>query len=157
MKREKDIKTEEDDDPKKKKEKVTEKVWLNPLSFSFSGCFGCLNLIVSVQVQPLSLEELLAKKKAEEEAEAKVRSTLRLTFKYLIPRLVCYSWIVLLCSFQPKFLSKAEREAEALKRREQETEERRRLMDEERKKRRVFQDMGRKMLGVSVNGSESLK
>ncbi|XP_062396706.1 probable ATP-dependent RNA helicase DDX23 [Sardina pilchardus] len=90
MKRERDLKKEDDeDDDKKKKDKV----------------------------QPLSLEELLAKKKAEEEAEAK-----------------------------PKFLSKAEREAEALKRREQETEERRRMVDEERKKRRVFQDIGRKMM-----------
>ncbi|XP_031421507.1 probable ATP-dependent RNA helicase DDX23 [Clupea harengus] len=90
MKRERGLKKEEDDDDaKKKKDKV----------------------------QPLSLEELLAKKKAEEEAEAK-----------------------------PKFLSKAEREAEALKRREQETEERRRTVDEERKKRRVFQDIGRKMM-----------
>uniref|UniRef100_A0A8P4GJL0 RNA helicase n=1 Tax=Dicentrarchus labrax TaxID=13489 RepID=A0A8P4GJL0_DICLA len=87
-------------------------------SNSFSGCyFGCLSCVVSVQAQPLSLEELLAKKKAEEEAEAK-----------------------------PKFLSKAEREAEAIKRREQQTEERRRLLEEERKKRRMFQDMGRKML-----------
>ncbi|XP_048879076.1 probable ATP-dependent RNA helicase DDX23 [Brienomyrus brachyistius] len=90
IKREKDVKREEEEEEdKKKKEKV----------------------------QPLSLEELLAKKKAEEEAEAK-----------------------------PKFLSKAEREAEAIRRREQETEERRRLLDEERKKRRVFQDIGRKML-----------
>uniref|UniRef100_A0AAR2J7C2 Probable ATP-dependent RNA helicase DDX23 n=1 Tax=Pygocentrus nattereri TaxID=42514 RepID=A0AAR2J7C2_PYGNA len=64
-----------------------------------------------------SLEELLAKKKAEEEAEAK-----------------------------PKFLSKAEREAEALKRREVIAEERRRQIDDERRKRRVFQDIGRKML-----------
>ncbi|KAA8590831.1 hypothetical protein FQN60_001774 [Etheostoma spectabile] len=88
-KRERDIKTEEEEDEKKKKEKV----------------------------QPLSLEELLAKKKAEEEAEAK-----------------------------PKFLSKAERESEALKRREQQTEERRRLLEDERKKRRMFQDMGRKMM-----------
>uniref|UniRef100_A0A7N8XP42 Probable ATP-dependent RNA helicase DDX23 n=1 Tax=Mastacembelus armatus TaxID=205130 RepID=A0A7N8XP42_9TELE len=71
----------------------------------------------SLSVQPLSLEELLAKKKAAEEAEAK-----------------------------PKFLSKTEREAEALKRREQQVEERKRLLEEERKKRRVFQDMGRKML-----------
>uniref|UniRef100_A0A8C2DZ15 Probable ATP-dependent RNA helicase DDX23 n=1 Tax=Cyprinus carpio TaxID=7962 RepID=A0A8C2DZ15_CYPCA len=69
------------------------------------------------KVQPLSLEELLAKKKAEEEAESK-----------------------------PKFLSKEEREAEAIKRREQQTEERRRQLDEERKKRRIFQDIGRKML-----------
>ncbi|KAL2103954.1 hypothetical protein ACEWY4_000822 [Coilia grayii] len=69
------------------------------------------------KVQPLSLEELLAKKKREEEAEAK-----------------------------PKFLSKAEREAEAIKRREVQVEERRRMLDEERKKRRVFQDIGRKMM-----------
>ncbi|KAI2649929.1 putative ATP-dependent RNA helicase DDX23 [Labeo rohita] len=89
IKREKDLKKEEEEEDEKKKEKV----------------------------QPLSLEELLAKKKAEEEAESK-----------------------------PKFLSKAEREAEAIKRREQVAEERRRQLDEERKKRRVFQDIGRKML-----------
>ncbi|XP_043304267.1 probable ATP-dependent RNA helicase DDX23 [Cervus canadensis] len=69
------------------------------------------------KAQPLSLEELLAKKKAEEEAEAK-----------------------------PKFLSKAKREAEALKRRQQEVEERQRMLEEERKKRKQFQDLGRKML-----------
>ncbi|GAB1299802.1 RNA helicase [Apodemus speciosus] len=69
------------------------------------------------KIQPLSLEELLAKKKAEEEAEAK-----------------------------PKFLSKAEREAEALKRRQQEVEERQKMLEEERKKRKQFQDLGRKML-----------
>ncbi|XP_056091284.1 probable ATP-dependent RNA helicase DDX23 [Rhinichthys klamathensis goyatoka] len=84
-----DVKKEEDEEDEKKKKKV----------------------------QPLSLEELLAKKKAEEEAESK-----------------------------PKFLSKAEREAEAIKRREQQTEERRRQVEDERKKRRVFQDIGRKML-----------
>ncbi|XP_051517766.1 probable ATP-dependent RNA helicase DDX23 [Myxocyprinus asiaticus] len=89
IKREKDGKKEEDDEDDKKKDKV----------------------------QPLSLEELLAKKKAEEEAESK-----------------------------PKFLSKAEREAEAIRRREQQTEERRKQLEEERKKRRVFQDTGRKML-----------
>ncbi|XP_016388471.1 probable ATP-dependent RNA helicase DDX23 [Sinocyclocheilus rhinocerous] len=89
IKREKDVKKEEEEENEKKKEKV----------------------------QPLSLEELLAKKKAEEEAESK-----------------------------PKFLSKAEREAEAIKRREQQTEDRRKQVDEERKKRRIFQDIGRKML-----------
>uniref|UniRef100_A0A2K6MBL9 RNA helicase n=1 Tax=Rhinopithecus bieti TaxID=61621 RepID=A0A2K6MBL9_RHIBE len=46
----------------------------------------------------------------------------------------------------PKFLSKAEREAEALKRRQQEVEERQRMLEEERKKRKQFQDLGRKML-----------
>ncbi|XP_067227299.1 probable ATP-dependent RNA helicase DDX23 [Chanodichthys erythropterus] len=89
LKRDKDVKKEEDEEDEKKKKKV----------------------------QPLSLEELLAKKKAEEEAESK-----------------------------PKFLSKAEREAEAIKRREQQTEERRKQVEDERKKRRVFQDIGRKML-----------
>ncbi|XP_003405802.1 probable ATP-dependent RNA helicase DDX23 [Loxodonta africana] len=69
------------------------------------------------KAQPLSLEELLAKKKAEEEAEAK-----------------------------PRFLSKAEREAEALKRRQLEVEERQKMLEEERKKRKQFQDLGRKML-----------
>uniref|UniRef100_A0A2K6RXH5 RNA helicase n=1 Tax=Rhinopithecus roxellana TaxID=61622 RepID=A0A2K6RXH5_RHIRO len=69
------------------------------------------------KAQPLSLEELLAKKKAEEEAEAK-----------------------------PKFLSKAEREAEALKRWQQVVEEQQRMFEEERKKRKQFQDLGRKML-----------
>uniref|UniRef100_A0A8K9XZT6 RNA helicase n=1 Tax=Oncorhynchus mykiss TaxID=8022 RepID=A0A8K9XZT6_ONCMY len=46
----------------------------------------------------------------------------------------------------PKFLSKAEREAEALKRRQQQTEERKNTIDEDRKKRRIFQDIGRKMM-----------
>lgn len=50
--------------------------------------------------------------------------------------------------WQPKFLSKAEREAEALRRRQQEVEERQRLLEEERKKRKQFQEMGRKMLGA---------
>lgn len=104
--------------------------------------------VVSVQVQPLSLEELLAKKKAEEEAEAKVRIPDINLFLFKPNIIFFFSFAFFFCSFQPKFLSKAEREAEALKRRELETEERRRLVDEERKKRRVFQDMGRKMLGV---------
>ncbi|TRZ01175.1 hypothetical protein DNTS_011049 [Danionella cerebrum] len=89
IKKEKDLKKEDEEEDDKKKEKAN----------------------------PLSLEELLAKKKAEEEAESK-----------------------------PKFLSKAEREAEAIKRRELVAEERRKQLDEERKKRRVFQDIGRKML-----------
>ncbi|XP_067009740.1 probable ATP-dependent RNA helicase DDX23 [Anabrus simplex] len=59
--------------------------------------------------EPLSLEELLAKKKAEEEARSK-----------------------------PKFLTKEERAAEALKRRQQEVEELRRKQEEERKKRSEF-------------------
>lgn len=114
-----------------------------------------LTSVISIQVQPLSLEELLAKKKAEEEAEAKVRMLMRFPFPFSRLTPVFYSFI-LLC-FQPKFLSKAEREAEALKRREQETEERRRLNDEERKKRRVFQDMGRKMMGVCQSLYYSLR
>uniref|UniRef100_A0A3Q2E848 Probable ATP-dependent RNA helicase DDX23 n=1 Tax=Cyprinodon variegatus TaxID=28743 RepID=A0A3Q2E848_CYPVA len=47
---------------------------------------------------------------------------------------------------KPKFLSRAEREAEAIKRREQQVEEKKRMIEEERKKRRMFQDLGRKML-----------
>ncbi|CAB1329394.1 unnamed protein product [Coregonus sp. 'balchen'] len=47
---------------------------------------------------------------------------------------------------KPKFLSKAEREAEALKRRQQQTEEKKKTIDEDRKKRRMFQDIGRKMM-----------
>lgn len=59
--------------------------------------------------EPLSLEELLSKKKAEEEARAK-----------------------------PKFLTKEERAAEALRKRQAEVEEMRRKADEERKKRQEF-------------------
>jgi hypothetical protein len=55
-------------------------------------------------------------------------------------------------SLQPKFLTKAEREAEAIKRREQQTEEKKKTIDEERKKRRVFQDTGRKMMGMCCHG-----
>ncbi|XP_018417392.1 PREDICTED: probable ATP-dependent RNA helicase DDX23 [Nanorana parkeri] len=69
------------------------------------------------KAQPLSLEELLEKKKKEEEAESK-----------------------------PKFLSKAEREAEALKRRQLQVEDRQKFIDEERKKRKQFQEQGRRML-----------
>ncbi|XP_040197123.1 probable ATP-dependent RNA helicase DDX23 [Rana temporaria] len=71
----------------------------------------------TTKVQPLSLEELLAKKKKEEEAESK-----------------------------PKFLSKADREAEALKRRRLEVEDRQKSIEEERKKRKQFQEQGRRML-----------
>ncbi|KAL4222559.1 DEAD (Asp-Glu-Ala-Asp) box polypeptide 23 [Mactra antiquata] len=63
---------------------------------------------------PLSLEELLAKKKAEEEALAK-----------------------------PKFLTKEERAAEALKRRQEQVEEQRRKIDEERKKQMEFLNKGK--------------
>lgn len=94
-------------------------------------------------MQPLSLEELLAKKKAEEEAESKVK------WFYIFMQISALHFFFLkhILLLQPKFLSKAEREAEAIKRREQQTEERRRQVEDERKKRRVFQDIGRKMLG----------
>ncbi|KAJ8897271.1 hypothetical protein PR048_002617 [Dryococelus australis] len=59
--------------------------------------------------EPLSLEELLAKKQAEEAARSK-----------------------------PKFLTKEERAAEALRKRQQEVDEIRRKTDEERKKRADF-------------------
>jgi len=64
---------------------------------------------VKEKVEPLSLEELLAKKRAEEEEKAK-----------------------------PKFLSKEERAALALKRRAEQVEEMRAKQDEERKKREDF-------------------
>ncbi|CAG0918159.1 unnamed protein product [Notodromas monacha] len=59
-----------------------------------------------VKKEPLSLEELLAKKKAEEEARSK-----------------------------PKFLTKAERQAEALRKRQEEVEAMRKKTEEERSKR----------------------
>ncbi|KAH6939648.1 hypothetical protein HPB50_020249 [Hyalomma asiaticum] len=59
--------------------------------------------------EPLSLEELMAKKKAEEDARSK-----------------------------PVFLTKEQRAAEALKRRQQEVQEQRQRMEEERKKRQQF-------------------
>ncbi len=102
------------------------------------------------QVQPLSLEELLAKKKAAEEAESKVKRFV-LIFMQMHSTAVVFSKHLFL--LQPKFLSKAEREAEAIKRREQLTEERRKQQDEERKNRRIFQDIGRKMLGERHDNS----
>lgn len=73
---------------------------------------------------------------------------LPLVFISLDEKVFFLSSLLKCCASQPKFLTKAEREAEALKRREKETEERRRLVEDERKKRRMFQDIGRKMLGV---------
>ncbi|CAK9305121.1 unnamed protein product [Gordionus sp. m RMFG-2023] len=58
---------------------------------------------------PLSLEEILAKKKADQEALSK-----------------------------PKFLSKEERAAEAIKRREQEVSEKKKVNDEVRKRQQLF-------------------
>jgi len=66
------------------------------------------------KVEPLSLEELLAKKKAEEAEKSK-----------------------------PKFLTKEERAAEALKRRAEKVEEIRRVQDEEKKKRDDFNKEGK--------------
>ena len=67
--------------------------------------------------EPLSLEELLAKKKAEEEEKAK-----------------------------PKFLTKEERAALALKRRAEQVEEMRRAQDEQKKMRDDFAKEGKKEL-----------
>ncbi|GBN17263.1 putative ATP-dependent RNA helicase DDX23 [Araneus ventricosus] len=64
-----------------------------------------------VKKEPLSLEELMAKRQAEEMARSK-----------------------------PVFLTKEQRAAEALKRRQQEVEEQRRRMDEERKIRMQFME-----------------
>uniref|UniRef100_T1J8Z4 Probable ATP-dependent RNA helicase DDX23 n=1 Tax=Strigamia maritima TaxID=126957 RepID=T1J8Z4_STRMM len=59
------------------------------------------------KVEPLSLEELIAKRKAEEDARSK-----------------------------PVFLTKEQRAAEAIKRRQQETEEKRKKIDDDRKRHR---------------------
>jgi len=68
-------------------------------------------------LEPLSLEELLASKKAEEEEKAK-----------------------------PKFLTKEQRMAEALRKRAEKVEEQRRVQDEEREKIREFQKEGKQEL-----------
>jgi len=70
--------------------------------------------VAKTKVEPLSLEELLAKKKAEEAEKSK-----------------------------PKFLTKEERAAEALKRRAEKVEEMRRVQDEEKKKREEFNKEGK--------------
>ena len=64
---------------------------------------------VTVKREPLSLEELLAKKKAEEEAKSK-----------------------------PKFLTKEERAAEAIRKRQEAVENLRKTQEEERTKRNAF-------------------
>lgn len=63
----------------------------------------------AIKKEPLSLEELLAKKKAEEEAKSK-----------------------------PKFLTKEERAAEALRKRQEEIDNLRKQQEEERSKRNAF-------------------
>lgn len=70
-----------------------------------------------VKVQPLSLEEMLAKKKAEEEAASK-----------------------------PKFITKEERVADALAKRQKEVDEKRKALEDLRKKQREIFDEGKKML-----------
>ncbi|XP_023215209.1 probable ATP-dependent RNA helicase DDX23 [Centruroides sculpturatus] len=68
-----------------------------------------------VKKEPLSLEELMAKKKAEEEARSK-----------------------------PVFLTKEQRIAEALQRRQQEVDEQKKRTEEERKMRMMFFDEAKK-------------
>ncbi|ROT67102.1 putative ATP-dependent RNA helicase DDX23, partial [Penaeus vannamei] len=70
-----------------------------------------------IKKEPLSLEEMVARKRAEEEALSR-----------------------------PKFLSKAERAAEALKRRQEEVEEMRKRQDDERKSREQMYQEGRREL-----------
>ncbi|XP_042890692.1 probable ATP-dependent RNA helicase DDX23 [Penaeus japonicus] len=70
-----------------------------------------------IKKEPLSLEEMVARKRAEEEALSR-----------------------------PKFLSKAERAAEALKRRQEEVEEMRKRQDDERKSRETMYQEGRREL-----------
>lgn len=70
-----------------------------------------------VKKEPLSLEELMAKKKAEEEARSK-----------------------------PVFLTKEQRIAEALQRRQQEVDEQKKRTEEERKLRMMFFDEAKKTI-----------
>ncbi|CAL4122868.1 unnamed protein product [Meganyctiphanes norvegica] len=71
--------------------------------------------------EPLSLEEMVARKRAEEEALSK-----------------------------PKFLSKEERALEALKRRQQQVEETRKLQEDERKSREQMYHAGKKELDQAL-------
>lgn len=73
------------------------------------------------KVEPLSLEELLAKRKAELEAQTK-----------------------------PKFLTKEEREAEAMRRRQEAVDAKRKEMDDERKRRKDFFQEARKFSGNEI-------
>jgi len=76
---------------------------------------------IKVKKEPLSLEEMVARKRAEEEALSK-----------------------------PKFLSKEERALEALKRRQQLVDETRRSQDEERKARETMYQTGKKELDQAL-------
>ncbi|ESO02545.1 hypothetical protein HELRODRAFT_106716 [Helobdella robusta] len=70
---------------------------------------------------PLSLEEILAKKKADQEAESK-----------------------------PKFLTKEERAMEALKRRQEQVNQQRKVQEEERKKQQNFIKAARESMGMDL-------
>jgi len=76
---------------------------------------------IKVKKEPLSLEEMVTRKRAEEEALSK-----------------------------PKFLSKEERALEALKRRQQLVDETRRSQDEERKARETMYQTGKKELDQAL-------
>lgn len=82
--------------------------------------------------EPLSLDELLAKKKAEEAARSKVNFVLisRISLEIRVKKKIVF--------LQPVFLTKEQRAAEALKRRQQEVEELKRKREEERCKRQEF-------------------
>ncbi|KAG0445552.1 hypothetical protein HPB47_014043 [Ixodes persulcatus] len=80
-----------------------------------------------VKKEPLSLEELMAKKKAEEEARSK-----------------------------PVFLTKEQREAEAIKRRQEEIQGQRQRQEEERKKRQQFFEQAKHSTGKSMWGSNDI-
>ena len=54
---------------------------------------------------------------------------------------------ILFCYFQPVFLTKEQRAAEALKRRQQEVEEQRKKMEEERKIRMQFIEDAKRSMG----------
>jgi ATP-dependent RNA helicase DDX23/PRP28 len=72
---------------------------------------------------PLSIEEILKKKREADEAASKVRTPFQNTVSASCLRHISsYDVSILTCSLQPKFLSKAERERLALEKRQKEVE-----------------------------------
>lgn len=151
LKRDRDIKTEEEEDEKKKKEKV--RTWFVWVSHSIILFLRLLFWVFDLCCLCSGPTFVFGRASRQEEGRRGSRGKgekfpdIHVFFSFVNPKTI-FSSLLFFCPFQPKFLSKAEREAEALKRREQQTEERRRLLEDERKKRRMFQDMGRKMMGV---------
>lgn len=154
LKREKDIKTEEDEDEKKKKEKVKSGfaesfIALHRFLGSYFGCFDpCCFCSGPTFIFGRASRQEEGRRGSRGKGEKFPEVHICLFDFFFYPVLFFPHIFFYFALFQPKFLSKAEREAEAIKRRELQTEERRKLLEDDRKKRRMFQDMGRKMLGA---------